>query len=84
MKIICIFALLSLVLLIGCDEGERKETYCTVTDILQVSSGGFGSVSRCILETTCGKLNIHNDGACSTQIGEQVTKVCYGESCWFD
>lgn len=81
MKYKIIIGLLVL-LLVGCSSATIETTNCIITDILQVSSGGLGASSRCIFETTCGKLNVVSDSICSRQIGEQINIRCVEGDCW--
>ena len=68
-----IFLLITLVFISGCGTKE-PEVICQITDIIQVSPGGFGTEDKCLYETTCGKLNIGGFYNCKKQIGDYVIK----------
>lgn len=73
-KILLVLALISLIVLIGCEEIEQKRVSCTITDIVTVSAGGYGHADKCLFETTCGKLSLEGNIPCNKQIGDTVYK----------
>jgi hypothetical protein len=73
-KIIILGIVLSLILISGCVPlGELK--ICKITDIVQVSAGGYRSSDKCIYNTTCGRLNLYGQFTCRKQIGEDIRKI---------
>ena len=76
-KIILIIMVLSMVVLSGCTDNntcEYETEFREVTDILQVSAGGYSSSDKCIVMTNEGKLSLSGDKICKVQIDDIISK----------
>lgn len=56
--------------------GLCTHTYETtkVTDIIQISAGGFSSPTLCILQTEAGKISLTGSLKCKSQIGDTLIR----------
>lgn len=81
-----IVIILAIIIICGAYYSNRNCKYDIeehkVTDILQISAGGFGSSDKCILQTTDGKLNLEGR-LCKLQIGDKFYKKFNVRNCFF-